>query len=123
MGELMKQNIVRDKSYQFALKAIGLYKTLTSQKKEFVLSKQLLKSSTSIGANVEEAIGAYSTKDFNAKISIAYKESRETRYWINLLKDSHYFEGKTAEIMLRDVDVLCRLLGKILSTTKRHLNN
>lgn len=122
-GVVTKQNIIREKSYQFALKAIDVYKFLTSQKREFVLSKQLLKSSTSIGANVEEAIGAYSVKDFNAKISIAYKETRETRYWINLLKDSQYIESKAAEIMLQDVNELCRLLGKIFSTTKKRLNN
>lgn len=74
----MKENIIRDKSFEFALNIIETYKSLITEKKEFVLSKQLLRSGTSVGANVEEAIGAQSRKDFLSKISIAYKEIRET---------------------------------------------
>ena len=72
---------MQKKSFAFAVKIIGLYKFLTSTKKEFVISRQILKSGTSIGANIEEASGAQSTKDFLSKISIAYKEARETSYW------------------------------------------
>ena len=79
----MKENLIQDKSYAFALKIIKLYQHLTSTKKEFVLTRQLLKCGTSIGANVEEAIGGQSEKDFISKISIAYKEVRETKYWLN----------------------------------------
>ena len=79
-------NIVQFKSYAFALRIIKVYKFLSHEKKEFILSKQLLKSGTSIGANIEEAIGGQSKADFFAKITISYKESRELKYWIRLLK-------------------------------------
>ena len=79
-------NIVQLKSYAFALRIIKVYKFLSHEKKEFILSKQLLKSGTSIGANIEEAIGGQSKADFFAKITISYKESRELKYWIRLLK-------------------------------------
>jgi len=82
-------NAVQDKSYAFALKIIGLCENLRVQKKEYVLSQQILKSGTSIGANVEEAIGGQSEKDFLAKMNIAYKEARESKYWLRLLKDSN----------------------------------
>lgn len=84
----MKENIILTKSYNFALRIVILYKELCENKKEFVLSKQLLRSGTSIGANLEETMGGQSKKDFLAKITIAYKEARETHYWIRLLIDS-----------------------------------
>ena len=86
----MKDNIVQNKSYQFAIRIVKLYKYLCEEKKEFVLSKQLLRSGTSIGANIEEAIGGQSKKDFFAKLTIEYKEARETHYWIRLLTDTDY---------------------------------
>lgn len=76
----MRENILQDKSYDFALRIIKMYQYLCTEKQEFVLSKQLVRSGTSIGANVEEAIGGQSGKDFFAKISISYKEARETHY-------------------------------------------
>ncbi len=84
----MKENVIQEKTYKFAIRAVKLYKYLVDEKREFVLSKQLLRSGTSIGANVEEAIGGQSKKDFIAKISIAYKEARETHYWLRILKDT-----------------------------------
>ena len=96
----MKENIIQVKSYKFALKIIDLYKFLVQDKKEYILSKQVLRSGTSIGANVEEAIGGQSKKDFAFKLSIAYKEARETRYWIKLLKDAKYIEDKFADFLL-----------------------
>lgn len=78
-------NIIRDKSFAFAIRVVNLYKYLCEEKKEFVLSKQLLRSGTSVGANVEEAIGGQSDKDFVSKLSIAYKEAREIIYWLKLL--------------------------------------
>ena len=78
----MKENIVQNKSFDFAVRIVNLYKHLSQEKREFVLSKQLLRSGTSIGANVEEAIGGISKADFRAKLSIAYKETRETTYWL-----------------------------------------
>ena len=87
---MKKDNIVQIKSYAFAIRIIKTYQFLCENKKEFVLSKQLLRCGTSVGANIEEAIGAQSDKDFYAKLTIAYKEARETHYWIRLLKDTDY---------------------------------
>ena len=84
---MKKDNIIREKSFAFALKIIVLYKALT-ERKEYVLSKQLLRSGTSIGANVEEATAAQSAKDFVHKLSVASKEARETKYWLMLLQKS-----------------------------------
>lgn len=86
----MKENIIQIKSYDFAIRIVELYEFLSEEKKEFILSKQLLRSGTSIGANIEEAIGGQSRKDFFAKLSISYKEARETHYWIRLLTDMNY---------------------------------
>ena len=86
----MKDNIIQQKSFRFAVRIINLYKYLTNDKKEFVLSKQLLRSGTSIGANIEESIGGQSEKDFLAKLNISYKEARETIYWLKLLKETEY---------------------------------
>jgi four helix bundle protein len=85
---MKEQNVIQQKSYDFAIRIVNLYKYLATEKKELVLSKQILRSGTSIGANVEEAIGAQSDKDFLNKLSIAYKEARETHYWIRLLRDT-----------------------------------
>jgi four helix bundle protein len=81
-----------------------------------------LRSGTSIGANVEEAIGAQSKKDFLSKISIAYKEARETNYWLRLLRDSNLIESQLANALIRDIDELLRLMGAIISSTKKALN-
>jgi four helix bundle protein len=116
------ENPLRDKSYAFALRIIGSYKALKENKKEFILSKQLLRAATSIGANVEEAIGAQSKKDFLSKISIAYKEARESKYWLRLLRDSELIEIKVAEELIQDIDELLRLMGAIISSTKKSLN-
>ncbi len=83
-------NLIQQKSYAFALRIVNAYKFLVSDKHEYVLSKQLLRCGTSIGANIEEAIGGQSEKDFFAKLSIAYKEARESHYWIRILKDTDY---------------------------------
>ncbi len=85
----MKENLILTKTYSFAILIVNLNKKLIAQK-EFVLSKQLLRSGTSIGANAEEAVGGISKKDFRAKMSISYKEARETHYWLRLLKDTNY---------------------------------
>ena len=88
----MVESKIKEKSYSFSLKIIRFYQHLTQQKKEFVLSKQLLRSGTSIGANVEEALAAQSRKDFLHKMSIASKEARESNYWLRLLRDSNIVE-------------------------------
>jgi four helix bundle protein len=86
----MKENVIQIKSYAFAVRIVKVYKYLCEEKKEYVLSKQLSRSGTSIAANIEEAIGGQTDKDFFAKLTIAYKEARETHYWIRLLTDTDY---------------------------------
>jgi four helix bundle protein len=116
-------NVVQDKSYAFALRIVKVYRHLSEKKREFVLSKQILESGTSIGANIEEAIGAQSTKDFLAKIAIAYKEGRETHFWLRLLRDSDYLTVKQAASLLADCEELLRLLGSIQKTMKGKKND
>ncbi len=112
----MAESIVQRKSFEFALEVIGLYKQLQAQR-EFVISKQLLRSGTSIGANVEEATAAQSRRDFLSKMAIASKEARETRYWLRLLKESDLvdIELKTE---ISQIDELIRILTAIVKTTQ-----
>lgn len=119
----MKESIIQQKSYNFALRIIKLYKYLTEEKKEFVLAKQILRCGTSIGANIEEAIGAQSDKDFLSKMSIAYKETRETHYWIRLLKDSNYLDSKHTQSILGDCEEILRIIGSITKTMKTKIRN
>ena len=86
----MKDNIVVSKSFTFSVSIIRMYQSLVAEKREFILSKQLLRSGTSIGANIEEAVGGISKKDFTVKMAIAYKEARETKYWLRLLHATDY---------------------------------
>lgn len=116
---MQNENPLLKKSYDFALEIIRLYKIIISTEKEYVLSKQLLRSGTSIGANISEANGAISTADFSAKISIAYKESLEVKYWISLLKDSGYITKERAVRLIPQADELSRIMYSILKTTKR----
>lgn len=114
----MKENVIQIKSYDFAVEIVKLYKYLVDEKKEFVLSKQLLRSGTSIGANVEEAIGGQSRKDFFAKLSIAYKEARETHYWIRLLTDTNYLLESKSKVYLNRVEELLKIIGSIQKTMR-----
>ncbi len=116
-GKLKQWNVIQTKSYAFSLRIVQLYKLDSSPKNQIILS-QLLRSGTSIGANVEEAIGAQSRRDFYAKLYIAYKEARETHYWLRLLKDSGYLEQKIAIEMLEECNQLLRILGSILRTLR-----
>lgn len=111
-------NIIQQKSYAFALRTIKLYKYLCDNKKEFVLSKQILRSGTSIGANIEEAIGAQSARDFYAKLSIAYKEARETHYWLRLLRDSEWLTDEEILSILADCEELLKIIGSIQKALK-----
>lgn len=120
---MKNDNIVQTKSYLFAIRIINLSRYLIENKKEYVLSKQILKSGTSIGANIEEAIGGQSKKDFLSKISISYKEARETKYWLRLLKDTNYISEKEADSILLDLEELLRIIGKIQTTTKTTMTN
>ncbi|SDR72251.1 four helix bundle protein [Polaribacter sp. KT25b] len=115
---MKKDNIIQIKSYNFAVRVVKLYKHLSQEKKEFVLSKQLLRSGTSIGANVEEAIGGQSRKDFFAKLTIAYKEARESHYWIRLLKDTDYLSEKESESLITDIEEILKIIGSIQKTVR-----
>lgn len=119
----MKENIILDKSYSFSIRIINLYKYLAQSKKEFILSKQLVRSGTSIGANIEEAIGGQSRKDFYAKINVAYKEARETHYWLRILRDTNYISQKQASSILNDCDELLKIIGSIIRTIKSKISN
>jgi len=112
------ENLVVEKSYQLAISIVRLYQHLSATKKEFVLSKQLLRSGTSIGANVEEAVGAQSRADFIAKMSIAYKEARETDYWLRLLRDTDYLNQTEFENMQAEAKSVCRIIASILISLK-----
>ncbi|MCL1938629.1 MAG: four helix bundle protein [Candidatus Azobacteroides sp.] len=115
---MKKENIIQEKSFAFAIRIVKLYQYLCEGKREFVLSKQLLRCGTSIGANIEESIGGQSDKDFLSKISISYKEARETIYWIKLLSATEYLDDKQTKSLLTDAEELCKILGKIQLTTK-----
>jgi len=114
----MKNNVTYDKAYKFAIRVVKAYKYLVEEKREFVLSKQLLRSGTSIGANVAEANGAISKADFSAKISIAYKECLETKYWLSLLKDTGYIDMKSFDSIYQDADEIGKILFSILKKTR-----
>jgi hypothetical protein len=134
---MKSENPIQTKSYAFALRIVKLYRYLCDEKKEFVLSKQMVRSGTSIGANVEEAIGGQSSKDFLSKISIAYKEARvprqsrhrglrskrKTHYWLRLLRDSNILDANQAESIIEDCDELLKLSGSIVKTTKSKIPN
>jgi four helix bundle protein len=109
-------NLILEKSYNFSLRIIKLYKYLIEEKREYILSKQTLRSGTSIGANAEEAVGGQSYKDFVAKIGIAYKEARETRYWLKLLKDGGYLEKIFTDSIIKDCEEICKILSRIQIT-------
>lgn len=117
----MKENIIQQKSYDFAVRIIKLYTYLSKEKKENTLSKQILRSGTSIGANIEEAIGGHSEKDFLSKLTISYKEARETRYWIRLLTDTDYITKEQSETLLIDLDEILRIITSIQKTVKAKL--
>ena len=118
----MKENVVQIKSYQFAVRIVKLYQYFLEQKKEYILSRQLVKAGTSIGANVEEAIGGQSDKDFMAKMSIAYKVARESHYWLRLLRDTNFIEPTLATSLLNDCEELLRIIGTIIKTMKGKKN-
>ena len=121
-SEMKEENIVREKSYAFALRIVKAYKYLAEEKKEYVLSKQLLRCGTSVGANIEEAIGGQSPKDFFAKLNVSYKEARETMYWLRLLKDSDILNEKEADSLMNNCDELLKIIGTIIKTMKIKLN-
>ncbi|MGM9777414.1 MAG: four helix bundle protein [Prevotella sp.] len=114
----MKQSILKDKSKGFALRVIRLYKYLCEEKKEYVLSKQLLRSGTSIGANIAEAFYGQSEADFVSKLSIAQKEAGETIYWLELLHESEYLKQNEYDSIHGDAEELIKLLTSSIKTVK-----
>ena len=115
----MKNNIIKDKSFNFALRIVKLYKHLTKEKKEYVLSKQLLRSGTSIGAMVREAEQAESKADFIHKLSVALKEANESEYWIELLHQSEYIDNLGFQSISSDLKEILKLLTSIVKTAKK----
>ena len=114
----LDNNPLQNKSYDFALLIVKLSKKLMKDNKEFILSKQILRSGTSVGANIVEANGAISKADFSAKMSIAYKECLETKYWLHLLKDSDDLNVEDFDILFAKADEIGRILFSILKTTR-----
>ncbi len=115
---MKEDNVLIDKSYAFALRSVKLYMFLKKAHGRLSIFEQQLKAGTSIGANAEEAIGGQSRKDFISKISIAYKEARESHYWLRIFRDSELLELKLAESLLKDNQELKRILAAILKTSK-----
>ncbi len=118
MENVAKENVLKDKSYKFALRIVKLYKHLAEEKKEFVLSKQVLRSGTSIGANIAEGNQAQSKPDFVSKLSIAHKESFETESWLCLLRDSEYITEKQAESLINGCQEIQKILTVSIKTAK-----
>jgi four helix bundle protein len=113
---MAKENVIVDKSFEFSLQIIELYKFLKNNN-EFVISKQVLRSATSIGANIEEAIGGFSKRDFTAKMGIALKEARETRYWLRLLDKSQIVKCELTE-HAKKAEELVSILTAIVKTSQ-----
>lgn len=116
----MKDNIILDKSFNFAIRVVKLYKYLCDDKKEYVLSKQLLRSGTSIGANINEAQAGQSKADFIAKMAIASKEARETKYWIDLLIKTDYLDINEVHVqsLQQDIEEIIKLLTIIVKSSQ-----
>lgn len=116
----MSENVIENKSFQFAVRIVNLYKHLINDKKEYVMSKQLLKCGTSIGANVSEAERGQTKADFYAKMSIALKEAHETYYWLRLLNTTEYLTEKEFVSVEKDIKEIIALLMAICKTTQQN---
>lgn len=114
-----KSNVLKEKSYAFALRVVKLYKYLLAEHREYALSKQVLRSGTSIGANIAEANQGQSRLDFVSKLSISLKEAVETEYWLCLLRDSDYITKSQADSLIEDCKELQRILTAAIKTTKK----
>lgn len=115
-----KRNIIQEKTYQFALDIIILYKKML-EKNEFILSKQVIRSGTSIGANVEEAMAGQSRRDFISKMAISSKEARETNYWLRLLRDSQLCVGIDYTGLIKESEEIIKILTSIVKTSQREI--
>ena len=119
----MRKNIVKEKSFLFAIRVVKLYKFLVDNKKEYVLSKQLLRSGTSVGAMVREAEHSESKKDFIHKLAIAQKEINESIYWLELLKETAYLKQTEFSSLNKDATEIIKLITSIIKSTKANINN
>ena len=115
---MKRENILVSKSFDFAVRIVKLYQYIISEKKEYVLSKQIIRSGTSVVANIEEVQGGLTKKEFRAKMSISYKEIRETKYWLKLMLATNYISKEQFESLFEDGDEL----GKLLFTTINNTN-
>ena len=116
---MKKDNVIKIKSFLFAVRVVNLYKFLTEDKREFIISKQLLRSGTSIGANVREAEHAESKADFIHKLSISLKEANETEYWLELLNETNYLSSSDYISIQNDIKEILKLLTSIIKTSKQ----
>lgn len=118
---MKKDNVIINKSKDFAIEAINMYKLLKDEKKEFILSKQFLRSSTSIGANIREGLNSISKKEFISKLNISLKEAYETEYWLELLFETDYIDKKQFEsLKLKCIEIIKLLTAIIKTTTKNY---
>lgn len=117
----MNESIVKKKSFELAIRGVNFYKFLISEKKEFVMSKQFLRSVTSIGANVREAINAQSKADFIHKLSISQKECDETMYWLELLKETNYISDLEFKSLHEQSTEVLKIIRSIIITSKKNL--
>lgn len=116
-----KESIIQVKSFEFSIRIIRMYQWLCKERRIYSLADQILRSGTGIGSNVEEATGGLTKREFIAKIGIAYKEARETRYWLRLLGATEYLDNKTFESMLSNCEELVKILGSIQKTSQENL--
>ena len=115
-----EDNVIVAKSYAFAVRCVKLYQYLSEEKHDYTIGKQLLRSGTSIGANVKEAVRGYTKADFTSKMSIALKESSESEFWIELLRDTGYITLVQAESLLTDCKEIIKILTTIIKTSQTH---
>lgn len=118
----MKDSIIKEKSFVFAVRIVKLYQHISENKKEFVLSKQLVRSGTSIGANINEALQGSSKRDFINKMNISLKEAQETEYWLRLLHETHYLSDREFQSIYEDSIELLKMLTSIVKTSRENEN-
>ena len=117
------KQLLQKKSFAFAVRIVNLYKYLVEQKSEYVISKQILRSGTSIGANLREAKRAQSTLDFHTKLTIALKEADESAYWLELLCETNFIDKKMYDSIQTDCEEIIKLLASITKTTKKQISS
>jgi four helix bundle protein len=113
------ENIIVAKTYAFAVRCVNLYKFLCEERHDYVIGKQIMRSGTSVGANVKEAIRGVSKADFTAKMSIALKEASESEFWLEILRDTEYINATQAESMMADCQEVLKLLMSIIKSSKQ----